>query len=69
MLDHRPCEVKSAAELDAQIRDIFALDLVGRGDEIGGTLYVSYSDESVRRASLLSTLERRGVTIVWRKKT
>jgi len=67
VLDHRPCVVKTAAELDAEIRDIFALDVIGRGDEIGGTLHVNYSDESVKQASLVSTLESRGVTIVWRK--
>jgi hypothetical protein len=59
--------VKTAAELDAEIRDIFALDVVGRGDEIAGTLYVDYPDEAVKEASLIATLERRGVDIVWRR--
>jgi hypothetical protein len=68
MLDNRKCEVKTPAELDAEIRDIFALDSVGRGDEVSGTLYVDYTDESVKKASLLPTLQRRGVAIVWRKK-
>jgi len=68
MLDYRPCVVNTAAELDAQIRDIFALDSVGRGDEISGTLYVDYSDESVKQASLLPYLRGRGVTVEWRKK-
>jgi hypothetical protein len=67
LLDHRRCEVKTADELDAEIRDIFALDQVGRGDEISGTLYINYSDESAKLAHLLPTLERRGVAIVWRK--
>jgi hypothetical protein len=59
--------VNTADELDAEIRDIFALDLVGRGDEIGGTLYVNYSDDAVKEASLIGTLERRGVNIIWRR--
>lgn len=51
-----------------EIRDIFALDLAQRGDEICGTLYVDYSDESVKQANLLSLLQNRGVEIVWRKR-
>lgn len=68
MLDNRPCSVNSAAELDAEIRAIFALDLTQRGDEISGILYVDYSDESVKQASLLPVLQERGVEIIWRKK-
>ena len=68
MLDNRPCDVKTAAELDAEIRDILALDEIQRGDEISGTLYVHYSDESVKSASLVPVLENRGVTIEWRRK-
>jgi hypothetical protein len=41
MLDNRVCEVNTAAELDAVIQDIFALDHVDRGDEISGTLHVA----------------------------
>ena len=67
MLNNRPCNVKTAAELDTEIRDIFVLDQVGRGDEIGGTLYVNYSDEIVRQAHLIPVLESRGVHIEWRK--
>lgn len=67
MLDSRVCNVRTAAELDTQIRDIFSLDLVGRGDEISGTLYVYYGDESVKEASLVTILESRGVAIEWRK--
>lgn len=60
--------VKTAAELDNEIRsNIAALDNLGRGDEIYGTLYVDYSGESVKRASLIPWLERRGVSVVWRK--
>ena len=68
MLDKRPCKVKTAAELDREIRDILHLDAVQRGDEISGTLYVDYSDESVKAATLIPALEHRGVIIVWRKK-
>ena len=67
MLDTRKCEVSTAAELDTEIRDIFALDVAQRGDEINGTLYVDYSDESVKQASLLPALQSRGVKIIWRK--
>ena len=68
MLDGRLCRVNTAAELDAQIRDIFALDNVGRGDQICGTLNVEYADESVKRASLIPLLQGRGVEIVWHKR-
>lgn len=67
MLDARPCRVSTAAELDAEIRDIFALDLVQRGDQISGTLNVYYSDESVKQASLITALKARGVAIEWHK--
>lgn len=67
MLDSRPCNVTTAADLDQEIRDIAALDQVSRGDEICGTLYVDYSDESVKKAALIPWLESRGVEIVWRK--
>lgn len=67
MLDSRPCNVRTAVELDAEIRDILALALVGRGDQISGTLHVYYSDESVKQASLLPALTRRGVAIEWHK--
>jgi len=67
VLDKRPCKVKTATELDTEIRDILHLDATQRGDEIGGTLYIDYSDESVKAATLISALEHRGVIIVWRK--
>lgn len=68
MLDYRRCDVNNAAELDAAIRDIFALDQAGRGDEISGALHVDYISEATKSASLIPTLEARGVEIVWRKK-
>jgi hypothetical protein len=66
MPDHRSCAVNSAAELDAVIRAIVAAQLL-RGAEITGTLYVDYSDESVKQATLIPSLQQRGVEIVWRK--
>ena len=68
MLDTVKCEVNSAAELNEEIRKIFALDQIQRGDEICGTLHVHYSDESVKSASLAPLLEDRGVVIEWHKK-
>lgn len=68
MLDTRLCDVATAAQLDAEIRDILSLDLVGRGDEICGTLHVDYDGESVKKASLIPNLESQGVVIEWRKK-
>lgn len=65
MLDSRQCVVATAQHLDAEIRDIFVLDMIGRGNEIGGTLYVNYTDESVKNAELIPKLEARGVLIVW----
>jgi hypothetical protein len=67
MLDSRPCKVSSAEQLDTEIQDIFWLDNVKPGDEIRGTLNVYYSNESVKLASLIPTLEDRGVVIAWHK--
>jgi hypothetical protein len=67
LLDNRRCKVETAAELDDNIRDIFALDRAQRSDEICGTLYVDYANESVKQASLVPALQSRGVSIVWRK--
>ena len=68
LLDFRPCNVNTADELDCEIKDIFALDNLGRGEMIGGTLHVYYSDESVMRATLLSALKGRGVHVEWHKR-
>jgi len=68
MLDNRKCEVETAAPLDNEIKDILALDHVGRGDEICGTLHVHYSDESIKKATQLRLLEERGVSVQWHKK-
>jgi hypothetical protein len=67
MLDGTLYEVRTAEELDAQIRDILALYFLEPGDQIGGLLYVDYTDESVKQAGLVAMLEDRGVRIVWRK--
>jgi hypothetical protein len=67
VLDNRRCKVKTASELDKEIRDILHLDATQRGDEVSGTLHVDYSDESVKAATLIPALEHRGVLIVWRK--
>jgi hypothetical protein len=66
-LDNRPCKVNTAAELDNEIREIFALDdKFGRGDEISGTLHVYYTDESVKSAQNIRLLEEKyGVQIEW----
>jgi hypothetical protein len=40
-------------------------DATQRGDEIGGTLYIDYADESVKEVTLIPALEHRGVIIVW----
>jgi len=68
MLDHLLIDVATAAELDREIRNILALDMVQRGDEISGTLNVHYTDDSVQRATLIPVLVARGVTIAWHKK-
>ena len=67
MLDNRKCEVGSALELNAEIRDILSLEDLDRGWEICGTLHITYTDESVKQASLLPRLEARGVAISWHK--
>jgi hypothetical protein len=67
MLDSEPCRVATADELDKKIREIFALDHVGRSDQICGTLHVYYSDESVKQAHNIAVLENRGVRIEWHK--
>ncbi|MFY9742616.1 MAG: hypothetical protein WA252_10130 [Candidatus Sulfotelmatobacter sp.] len=61
------CEVDTPAQLDAEIRNITALDEINRGDEIYGTFTVKYSDESVKSASLVSWLENKGVAVIWEK--
>ena len=62
-------EVKDAAELDLKIRgEILPLDVLGRGDEMYGTVHVTYSDDRAIQASLVAYLEARGVLFSWEKK-
>jgi hypothetical protein len=59
-------EVKDANELDSKIRgEILALDLLGRGDEMYGTVHVTYTNENTKRASLVAVLQARGITFEW----
>jgi hypothetical protein len=61
-------DVKNAAELDVKLRsEIFALDNLGRGNEIYGTVSVVYSENDARMSSLVAQLESRGVVFVWHK--
>jgi hypothetical protein len=68
MLDTRPCNVASAEQLDSEIKEIFSLDMDHRSGEIKGTLHVHYTDDSVKQAMLIRSLECRGVRIKWHKK-
>jgi hypothetical protein len=61
-------DVNNAGELDGKLREILFLENVGRGDEIYGTVHVSYSDEDTKRASLIAVLQGRGVSFLWNKK-
>jgi hypothetical protein len=63
------CEVDNKDQLDNEIRKIAALENVGRGDEIYGSMTVHYSDEAVKGASLIPWLQARGVAIRWHKKS
>jgi hypothetical protein len=55
-------------ELDSELRKILALDNVGRGDEIHGAIKVIYSQDDAKRASLIDSLEARGVAFSWQRK-
>jgi hypothetical protein len=58
----------TAGELDGKLRgEILALDNLGRGDEIRGTVHVTYSDESVKQAILIPLLQGRGVVFDWKR--
>lgn len=62
-------DVKNAAELDFKLRnEIFALDNLGRGNEIYGTVSVVYSEEVAKTSSLVAQLESRSVVFVWHKR-
>jgi hypothetical protein len=65
--DVRKFEARTAAELDEEIRNIFALEILGSGNEICKALYVDYRNEDVKKASLISQLTTHGINIIWRK--
>jgi len=59
-------DVSSKDELDLKIRtEILALENLGRGDEIYGTVHVTSHEESVMEASLVLYLKARGVSVEW----
>jgi hypothetical protein len=60
------CSVKTAVELDMEIRKIVSLEQLSRTDQVTGALHVEYSDDDVKGANLIEWLEHRGVAIVWR---
>ena len=56
--------------LDVKLRnEIFALDNLGRGDEVYGTVSVVYSDENAKTSSLVAQLEARGVVFTWSERS
>lgn len=62
-------EVEGAEDLDIKLRnEIFALDNLGRGDEVYGTVSVVYSDDNAKTSRLVAQLESRGVAFTWSKK-
>jgi hypothetical protein len=62
-------QVNTANDLDSKIRgEIAALENLGRGDEMHGTVHVEYSDEAIKNASLIPWLRNKGIAIEWRKK-
>jgi hypothetical protein len=62
-------QVTTANDLDLKIRErITALDNLSRDDEVHGTVHIEYSDETVKKASLIPWLQNRGVAIEWQKK-
>lgn len=62
-------EANNPEDLNQLLRsEVLALDNLGRGDEIHGTIVVSFSDQRVRTASLVPVLEARGVAFRWEPK-
>lgn len=62
-------EADSPEDLDQSLRsEVLALDNLGRGDEIHGTIIVSFSNQRVKAASLVPALEARGVAFRWEPK-
>lgn len=65
--DKRYFKARTAADLDEEIRNIFALELLRRGNEECRTLYVDYQNEDVKKASLIPQITAYGINVVWRK--
>jgi hypothetical protein len=63
-------DVENAADLNIKLRnEIFALDNLGRSDEIHGTVSVVCSDDDAKTSSLVAQLEARGVVFIWSKRS
>jgi hypothetical protein len=60
-------EAKDRAALEQWLRgNVFALDNLGRGDEIPGlTVYAKCPDPSAKASHLVMSLESRGVIFKW----
>ncbi len=60
-------DAKDRAALEQWLQgNVFALDNLGRGDEIPGlTIYVSCPDPSAKESPLVRNLESRGVIFKW----
>jgi hypothetical protein len=65
--DKRYFKATTAAELDEEIRNIFAMELLRLGNEECKTLYVDYQNEDVKKASLIPQITAYGINVVWRK--
>jgi len=55
-------------QLDSELRNILAMDNLGRGEEIYGSVAITYSNDDAKRASLIGVLEGRGVVFSWTRK-
>lgn len=65
----RSFKVRTAEELDSEVRDLLALGLVGRGHEVPEIVYMDYTDEAIKEASALSQLTAHGIRVVWHKQS
>jgi hypothetical protein len=65
LLDKVRCEVETAEQLDAFIRNEILPIEMARGEPLCGTLHVRAPHESVLEAHLVRELEDRGVIIKW----
>lgn len=62
-------EAKDRAALEQWLRgNVFALDNLGRGDEMQGlTIYVDCPDPTAKDSPLVRSLEARGVIFKWER--